>query len=622
MPSQQDISSTERLLKLIRSDGAPSGGSTPGAADASSSGKAGRGDARGFLAKRSVSVGVDIGLDELRLVKVRQPSSGQYELLDCRKVFVESGVSWGTPGFAGFLRAEIEKFCGPGKDYSIWSMIRSDRVDVESLRIPKVGKKQLENAVFWTAKKNTVFDEKETILDFEVQGEVVEEGVTRLSVVICTAPKREVEEMKDLFDDIGFPLAGLTVAPFALQNFFRVGWMSLPDRTATLYIGDDSSRIDVFSKGNLVMTRGIRAGINSMAESLLEEHSTASVPGEKWGEISGGGFDLGQTPDPMTIEDAKDLVFSLGFDSPPPYGEADRFGLGKEEIFAMINPALERLVRQVERTLEHYTVILGNEGIDFVYVFSDAGVYRPVVEYVGGQLKLESDVLDPLAPENPFSGPLTANTSTSQRASLTSALGLALSSLPRTPNLIFTHSDKEKSARIRRVNRVIISAFAAAVVVFIGLFFWMGDTVDRKAAALERLDRQLQRDTQVIEEAARTMVSEIKDNRLVLQRFAERYFGVAVIGELAKLTPQDVHLLAVKATMRKGAGAEARKIAEGLTINGVVTGDPGFLESVLAKYVLDLRNSRMFRKVTIDKHAREAFHAGEALHFSIAIDFA
>jgi len=621
VPSQKDISSTERLLKLIRSDEGPSGESTPGAADVSSSGKAGRGDTRGFLAKRSLSVGVDIGLDELRLVKVRQSSSGQYELLDCRKVFIESGVSWGTPGFAGFLKAELEKFCGPGKDCSIWGMIRSDRVDVEGLRVPKVGKKQLENAVFWTAKKNTVFDEKETTLDFEIQGEVVEEGVPKLSVVICTAPKREVEEMKGLFDEIGFPLAGLTVAPFALQNFFRAGWMSLPDRTATLYIGDDSSRIDVFSKGNLVMTRDIRAGINSMAESLLEEHSTVFVPGGEWGEVSGG-IDLGQTLDPMTIEDAKDLVFSLGFDSPPPYGEADRFGLGKEEIFAMINPALERLVRQVERTLEHYTVILGNEGIDFVYVFSDAGVYRPVVEYVGGQLKLESDVFDPLAPENPFSGSLTANTFTSQRASLTSALGLALSSLPRTPNLIFTHSDKEKSARIRRVNRVIISAFAVAAVVFIGLFFWMGNTVDRKAAALERLDRQLQRDTQVIEEAARTMVSEIKDNRLVLQRFAERYFGVAVIGELAKLTPQGVHLLAVKATMRKGAGAEARKTAEGLTINGVVTGDPGFLESVLAKYVLDLRNSRMFRKVTIDKHAREAFHAGEALHFSIVIDFA
>ncbi|MDO9515283.1 MAG: hypothetical protein Q7J01_04180 [Syntrophales bacterium] len=592
----------------------------PDTIDVSPSGKVKKGGTQGFFAKKPMSVGVDIGLYELRLVKVRQPSSGQWELLDCRKVFIESGISRGTPEFADFLRSELGSFCGSGRDFSLWGLIRSDKVDVETIRIPKVGKKQLENAVYWTAKKNAVFDEKETILEFEVQGEVIEEGVAKLSVVVCTASKREVEETENFFNDIGFPLTGLTAAPFALQNLFKADWMPLPDRTATLYIGDDSSRIDVFSGGNLVMTRGIRAGTNSMAEALLEEHVTSSAPSEKRG---GAGAEAGpkQAHSPMNIEDAKDMVCSLGFDSPPPYGKADRFGLSKEEIFEMVNPALERLVRQVERTLEHYTVILGNEGINFIYVFSDAGVYRPVVEYIGNQLKVESDVLDPMARGNPFSGHIGAHTSVSQRASLTPALSLALSGLPRTPNLIFTYGDKEKLKSIRRVNGVIVSAFAVVMLILVGLFFWMGNVIDRKEATLAKLDQQFERSTQAVEKAASTMISEIKGTRLVLQRFKERYFGVAIIGEISRLTPQDIYILTVKATMGEDAGGETKKAVMGATISGVVTGDPDSFESVLARYVFDLKNSRMFKKVVIDKNAIEPFHGGKALKFNLTVDF-
>jgi len=636
--SPKDISSTERLLQLIRNNEKP--GDMPDTAAVSPSGKAKKGGTRGFFGNKPISVGVDIGPDELRLVKVRQLSGDRWGLLDCRKVFIESGMSRGAPEFADFLRSELERFCGFGRNFSVWGLIRSDKVDVESIRIPKVGRKQIENAVYWTAKKNTVFDEKETILEFEVQGEVVEDGVAKLSVVICTASKREVEEMGDFFNDIGFPLTGLTAAPFALQNLFKAHWMSVPDRTATLYIGDDSSRIDVFSEGNLAMTRGIRAGINSMAEALLEKHVTSSALGERRGERAGAEAGSEQAHSPMNIEDAKDLVSSLGFDSPPPYGEIDRFDLSREEIFEMINPALERLVRQVERTLEHCTVILGDEGIHSIYVFSDTGVYRPVVEYVGGQLRVESDVLDPMAPGNPFSGRNMEHTFTSQRASLTPALGLALSSLRRTPNLTFTHTDKEKFASIRQGNRMIVSTFAVALLILVGIFFGMVNAIDRKESALAKLDQQLKRGTQAAEGAARAMVSEIKGNRLALQRFKERYFGVAVIEELSKLTPTDISLLTVKMAMGGGAVGEAKKAAkgstgkatkggavgeakaaDGATISGVVTGDPGSLESILARYVLDLKNSPMFRKVTIDKNAIGRFHAGEALHFSITIDF-
>ncbi len=607
MSSPKDISSTEKLLDLIKNGEQP--GDVPDALAPFPSKNppknAGRENVSGFFAKKSVSVGVDIGHDELKLVKVKRPSSGQWRLLDYRKVPIKAGMSRDTLEFAGFLRSALAQFCGSRKNFNLWGLIQSEKVGVQSIRIPKVGKKQLENAVYWTAKKNISFDEKDTILDFEVQGEVIESGIAKLSVLVCTASKREVEEMENLFSGIGFPLTGLTVAPFALQNLFRTDWMPFPGQTvATLYIGDNSSSIDIFSGGNLVMTRGIRAGINSMAESLMEEYTASE-----------------RTSGPISMEDARDLIFGLDSDSQSSDGKAERFGLNRDDIFGMISPALERLIRQVERTFEHHTIILGNEDVDFIYVFSDMSMCMPVVDYLCDQLKKESGVLDPLAPESPFSGIITSNTSISQRISFTSALSLALSSLSRTPNLIFPYSDKEKFKNIRRVNQLIVLVFAGVMIIAFGVFFWMGNVVDKKEIRLAALQQQLGSSAQNVEHDTREMISRIRDNQTALKNFKKRYLGVAVIGELSKLTPTGVYLSTLKTNMGTDAGEEGKQPVRGVNITGVVTGASASSESVLAKYVLELQNSPIFKKVTIDKSDTKPSHSNEALHFSLNIDF-
>ena len=215
---------------------------------------------------------------------------------------------------------------------------------------------------------------------------------------------------------------------------------------------------------------------------------------------------------------------------------------------------------------------------------------------------------------------ITKHASTSQRASLTPSLGVALSTLSRTPNLVFTHSDREKLKVTKRFNRVIVSAFAMGIVILVGVFFWMEQGIDRKETVLARLDQQLERGVDAVEDVTRERVSEIKGNRLLLERFKKRYLGVAVIGELSKLTPTGVHLLSVKATMG-GDGKGAKRAARGATIDGVVTGDLATLESVLAGYVLDLKNSRIFRRVEVGSNAIGRFHADQALHFSITVEF-
>jgi Tfp pilus assembly PilM family ATPase len=105
-----------------------------------------------------------------------------------------------------------------------------------------------------------------------LQGEVVEQGINKWMTMVYTAPKDEVDELKGLFSQIGLPLSGISITPFAIQNIFKTGWMTsaVEGIVASLFIGNDFSRIDIYAGGKLIMTRGIKAGINSMVETLME----------------------------------------------------------------------------------------------------------------------------------------------------------------------------------------------------------------------------------------------------------------------------------------------------------------------------------------------------------------
>ena len=70
---------------------------------------------------------------------------------------------------------------------------------------------------------------------------------------------------------MGITLAGVTTVPFSVQNIFRSKWMPATEEIfASLFIGNNFSRIDVYNKENLVMTRGIKTfSGNSMIEAIV-----------------------------------------------------------------------------------------------------------------------------------------------------------------------------------------------------------------------------------------------------------------------------------------------------------------------------------------------------------------
>jgi len=561
---------------------------------------------------KGVTVGVDVGHEYLRLVKTSKTGAIS-SLLALKKVPIPSSLARDSDEFTDFLKAEISSFVNREGRVNLWSIMSAANVTVHHLRIPKVPKKEIDNVVFWHVKKESPFDERETILDFEILGDVIDQGIPKIAIIYYLTPKREVEETRRLFSQTGFALSGLSITPFAIQNIFRSHYLSDYEGTvAHLFIGNDFSRIDIYAQGTLTMTRGIKTGINSMVESLMEGLSERI---------------------PLDRQRAREILASLNPDSFP----AEELGidLTADEVWALVLPAVERLVRQMERTFEHYTVTLGNERIDKVYLSAAVNLYGPMVQYVGEQLGMESEIFDPLHREKDREELLS---SLSERIAFAPAFGIALSDNAYTPNLLYTYRDKAKDAKIKQLNGAIFTIFVALIALLGGIFLYQNHAIAQKEQNLLKLKKELDYyNPPVTREVLLKEMMAVKGGFNEIKEYYRRYQVMAILGELSALSSPEVRLLSLKTKLgppfsetevkENPPNKEAKTQVKGekkeevreVELEGLVFGKPKELTTTLAAYVVKLDSSPFFREVIVKSTTEETVRKKIFLRFVISM---
>lgn len=452
----KEINSTEKLLNLIRGEKQPFPPTPGGGPDISSrqkpSLKINVNFSRFFKGKKPFQVGVDIGRNAITMVKMTSTSDGKPLLADYRIVKFDDSLSRKSPEFINLFKSSLAAFTGSSDDCDIWAMMSAAEVNVFRLKIPMVPASQMENVIYWAAKKENPIDENEAFFDYEVQGKISDQGIPKYAVMAYSAPRSEPEKAKNLFSSIGVRLAGVTIAPFATQNYFRTEWISAAEGAhACIYIGNDFSRIDIYRENDLVMTRGIKTSISSMMESIDE--AIAEAP-----------------PDSREDKErAKALLNEIAAD-PEKWMKEGGVNWAETGILEMTTPVLERLLRQIERTMEYYATSVGFEKVEKVYLSSALSVfYYPLLQYLREQIGPVSEFFDPFAGR-----PLKASgnlLSLAQRTALIPAIGLALSDIKHTPNAIFTYVKKKQELARKRINRGVFSAFAAGLAVCLIVIF-------------------------------------------------------------------------------------------------------------------------------------------------------
>jgi len=231
--------------------------------------------------KKTIKVGIDINATDLTIAVVNQVSEGRHKLLEIQRVALGAELKKGSPEFAQLLKGSLRKLAGKYKDPAIWATISSAEVETRFLQIPKVPARQMANAIRWAYQKEVSITDTQ-IFDFQVVESAYADGEQKKNVIAYTAPKNQINSTRELFTKAGWPLKGISIVPFAIQNLLRAGWISSSGKNVcTLFIGRDWSRIAIFSKNALILSRDIKAGARSMVQAILETLDRKSPPAEE-----------------------------------------------------------------------------------------------------------------------------------------------------------------------------------------------------------------------------------------------------------------------------------------------------------------------------------------------------
>lgn len=622
-----------------------------------SMGAGGLGSAKGGA---KVVLGVDLGPDSLRMAKT-SGSGSKRKLLAYERVDYAANLSPNSPEFAGFLRSKLKEFTA-GSKVDIWALISSAKAELWHITIPKVPRRQITEAVYWSVKKEKQFDEAEFILDFDVLGEISEKGVPKFAVTVYLAPRKQVEDLSNLFSKAGFKLTGVTIAPIAIQTLFRTKWVQTNAATyANLYVGRNWSRIDIFQKGNLVLSRGIKAGTNSMVEALVDsfnlranrasqDHANNTMATMISDEpvismsldddepaITMGPSAMGGTASfsALDFEQAKKVLNSKLLNGGVLEGPGSE--LEESEVVEMILPAAERLVRQIERTFEYHSTTMGNEPVEQIFFSGPICTNKLILQYMYGQLGIESLLLDPLNPLSPALGKITTPENMVERMEYNLVVALSLSDNEFTPNLLYTYKSKEKDRHALQIEKVI---YAVTLLIVIGLaatWWWQRGAIGAAQRQLAQVRSEIGKYAPpATPETLKSMAEAIVKKNIGLKNASLRYESLASLSEINELAPSYISALSIKMDLGQyvplassdpkkppsSPNVQAKKTVKNLFFDGFIEGKTTEEEckTAFSSFLIRLENSILFDKPTILKEAFEEFgNKGKVYRFVIQI---
>jgi len=615
LSKDNEISSTEKLLALIRDDnpGEPEPGNKIAPSIAFKKTKP-------VSLKQSITIGIYIGDNNLKLVRVDHSFEDNPELIDYAEVPLEPGIVKDQGRFSAFLKPLLTNYCGPAKKVNIWAVVASGVVEIRRLFIPRVSKKQIANAAIWSYKKNVSLTNSDDIFDFEVLGNVIEDGLQKIEITAYSVPKKIVDTLQPLFSEAGYPLTGISSLPFALQNMVRTGWLGTDEDSSVciIYINMECSHINIYSNGNLLLSRVIKAGIHTMVdgireklESILDHNPALTLNKERF---SGSATQRSKA--------FADKIFFNFIQEKSLQGVS----VTKGDIFRALLPALERLVKQIERTLKHYYLNFGNKGINKTFISGMINNNSRIVEYIGSRLDINMEILNPFPKKMTASCAVTTSVPALNSGSMVSAAGIALSDNKITPNFIFTYKDKEKAAMVKHVNFSLFAFMLFLMAICVGVYFNQGNLLSQKEQLLSGLRKQIESySPNADQDLLLKMALKIKKARLKLDNISNRHFGLAVISAISEITPENIRLLKINAILdssntSRNKSAKRSIYKKKVDLEGLIFGDRMTFETLLGSYIVKLKESPFFDKPVIKKSLVEMYENREVLRFSINLE--
>ncbi len=341
-----------------------------------------------FLKNRNL-IGLDIGTNAIKAVQLREKSD-QFFLSNLSLMEIPPEIQdEADPVMRDEMLAKVLRQMFKENKIKIRNVVTSiagDSVIVRYVKLPKMTEEELKNVISYEAEQYIPLAIDQVVLDFEILGEVEEEGVQKIEVLLVAAKEDIIDQHINVIKQAGLNPVLIDVDTFALQNAFEINYGKTAGETISLInIGAKLTTINILEDGVTHLTRDVAVAGNNFTREIQREFDT------NFGEAEG-----------LKVNDGQVLIESediMQMEIPKKEDDATRIG-------EAISPVLNKLVAEIQRSFDYYESSIRKKPVSRIVLSGGAAKLKNLDKYLAEKFDVTVELNDPfkeiIIPEKKF----------------------------------------------------------------------------------------------------------------------------------------------------------------------------------------------------------------------------
>ena len=512
--------------------------------------------------KKEYVVGLDIGTSSVKLAQFIEKEDGPH-LVKARLQEILPYTDDAAKE-ANIVTAILEIVKGIElKKSSVIVNVNCPQTAIKKVVAPHMPKAELKDGIRLVAKNYFPFSVDESLIDFEILGDIVEKGIRKYELVVAACPTTTVNKYLSLLNKAGIKPNSFVISSYSLQSIAVDMHPGKDETNCFIDIGATHTELIICKGGKLAFSRKLPISGLDFTKAM----TTALVS------------DRGRIQ--LSLAEAEKIKRETGL---PPESDSKLISgkLSRGQILSMLRTVLEQFASEIERCFDYYREETGGAKIDSVILFGGSAslinLTKMLSDLIGTEVRIGDAFKGLIVESNALGGKI------GLERCLEMAVGAAVSEAEGINLLPVEVKEKKK----RSIKRGTIEAVGAAIILVLA-FIYMGMKIK-----LENFTKRIITD-KIEMSALQPQFSKAQATILANKVLIDEPQWEDVFMELSNLIPDNMYITNISMKSKT------------ITIKGVVSAADG--EQALSDFVLILENG-IFNNVKLVNSKELAEKAG------------